>query len=199
MKPYIHSLQESAMSNQKVGSEAGTLHGRGIGVMFLAFFGTWWMVAGLNGILGIKPALLVAVVGVALFAAGWRQSQREEREPDAGDAAQATVDAQRAKVFRNVNIAQWSGIVCLLGVLNLTHRVEWIMPGIMVIVGLHFFPLAKLFHNKSHYLTGTALVVLAASYPFVMAQGPSSAVGPIGAALILWLSAATTLLHAARR
>jgi hypothetical protein len=199
MKSYIHSLQESAMSNQEIVNETGAFRGRGIGVMFLAFFGTWWMVAGLNGILGIKLSLLSAVIGVGLFAAGWRQSQREEREPDAVDAARAGIDAQRAKMFRNVNIAQWGAIVCLLVVLNLAHHVEWIMPGIMAVVGLHFFPLAKLFRNRSHYVTGTALVALAASYPFVTAQGPGSAMGPIGAALILWLSAATTLFQAARR
>jgi hypothetical protein len=187
------------MLNQEISNEAGAHHRRGIGVMFLAFFGTWWMVAGLNGLLGLKLALLAVVVGLALFAAGWRQSRREQSQPDVGDAAQTGIDAQRGKVFRNVNIAQWSGIVCLLVVLNLTHRVEWIMPGIMTIVGLHFFPLAKLFHNNSHYLTGTALVALAATYPFITAQGPASATGPIGAALILWLSAATTLFPAARR
>ena len=182
------------MLNQEVGSDvgkqSGAHRGGGVGVMFLAFFGTWWMLTGLNGILGIKLSLLLAVVvGASLFAAGWRQSQREARQPD----------ARRAKVFRDVNMAQWGGIVGLLVVLNLVHHVEWIMPGIMAIVGLHFFPLAKLFHNQSHYLTGSALVLLAATYPLVAAQGPSSAVGPIVAALILWLSAATSLLQAAKR
>jgi hypothetical protein len=68
----------------------------------------------------------------------------------------------------------------------------------MLIVGVHFFPLAKLFRYDAHYITGSALVALASSYPFFAAGGPTSAVGPIGAAVILWVSAAGMLIRAPR-
>jgi hypothetical protein len=45
----------------------------------------------------------------------------------------------------------------------------------MFIVGLHFFPLAKLFRHKAHYITGAALVALAVGYPFMTAGGPEPA------------------------
>jgi hypothetical protein len=200
MKPFIHSLQELPMSNQNIVHDAQAVQGRGIGVMFLAFFGSWWMAAGLNAIPGMKLSVLTGVVliGLGLFAAGWRQLQRAKQQTATRQVIDASIEAHRTKVFRNVNIAQWSACGVLVVVLNILQRGEWIVPGIMLIVGLHFFPLAKLFRYRAHYLTGSALVALASSYPLLAADGPASAVGPIGAALILWISAAGMLIRAPR-
>jgi hypothetical protein len=200
MKPFIQSLQELPMSNQDIVRDAQTVQGRGIGVMFLAFFGCWWMAAGLNTIPGMKISVLTGVVliGLGLFAAGWRQLRRAKQHPSTQEVIDAGIDAHRTKVFRNVNIAQWSACAVLVVVLNILQRGEWIVPGIMLIVGLHFFPLAKLFRYQTHYVTGSALVALASSYPFLAAGGPASPVGPIGAALILWVSAAGMLIRAPR-
>ena len=188
------------MSSHTLFNDSQAVRGRGIGVMFLAFFGSWWMAAGVSAIYGSNAAALaaVAVVGLGLFAAGWRQVRSgaaERATPKINDIGN---DRHRAKAFRNVNIAQWGACILLVVILNTLQRAEWITPGVMFIVGVHFFPLAKLFHYRAHYITGSALAALAASYPF-FAGGPGSAVGPIGAALILWVSAACMLTRAARR
>jgi hypothetical protein len=200
MKLFIHSLQEPPMSNQDIVQDAQAVQGRGIGVMFLAFFGSWWMAAGLNTIPGMKTSVLtgVALIGLGLFAAGWRQLRRAKQHTPTRQVIDASIEANRTKVFRNINIAQWSACIGLVVVLNILQRGEWIVPGIMLIVGVHFFPLAKLFRYQAHYVTGSALVALALSYPFLAAGGPASAVGPIGAALILWVSAAGMLVRAPR-
>jgi hypothetical protein len=200
MEPSNHSYQEPHMTNQEVLHHAQAVRGRGIGVMFLAFFGSWWMAAGLNTIPGMKLSVLTVVVliGLVLFAAGWRQLQRAKQQTATRQVIDASIEAHRTKVFRNVNIAQWSACGVLVVVLNILQRGEWIVPGIMLIVGLHFFPLAKLFRYRAHYVTGSALVALASSYPLLAADGPASAVGPIGAALILWMSAAGMLIRAPR-
>jgi hypothetical protein len=188
------------MSNQNVVHDTQAVQGRGIGVMFLAFFGSWWMAAGLNSIPGMKISVLTGVVliGFSLFAAGWRQLRRAKHMTPTPSVVDASSEAWRTKVFRNVNIAQWSACIGLVVILNILQRGEWIVPGIMLIVGVHFFPLAKLFRHEAHYITGSALVALSLSYPFLAAGGPTSAVGPIGAALILWMSAADMLIRAPR-
>jgi hypothetical protein len=201
MKPFIQSLQEPPpMSHQNIVHDAQAVQGRGIGVMFLAFFGSWWMAAGLNTVPGMKTSVLMGVVliGLGLFAAGWRQLRRARQNTPTHAVVDASIEAHRTKVFRNVNIAQWSACGVLVVILNILQLGEWIVPGIMLIVGLHFFPLAKLFRYKAHYITGAALIALAVGYPFVTAGGPASAVGPIGAALILWVSAAGMLTRAPR-
>jgi hypothetical protein len=58
----------------------------------------------------------------------------------------------------------------------------------MFIVGFHFLPLARLFQNPAHYATGGALMLSAASYPFLFA-GPTDTLGALLAGSILWLSA----------
>jgi hypothetical protein len=180
--------------------QAAAHRGRGIGVMFFAFFGSWWMGIGLTALYGTNAAVIAAVatVGLSLLLAGWRRSQTEARTA-MHEAHDEPLEAHQSRVFRTVNIAQWLCIVALLAVLNMAHHAEWIVPGIMLIVGVHFFPLAKLFRYRLHYLTGTALTALAASYPFFSAEGPQSPVGPIGAGLILWLAAAVMLADRPQR
>ena len=65
----------------------------------------------------------------------------------------------------------------------------------MFIIGLHFLPLARLFRNPPHYVTGSALILLATTYPFVASGGPSSPAGALVAGLILWASALWAVLH----
>jgi hypothetical protein len=158
------------MSNHDVLHDAQAVQGRGIGVMFLAFFGSWWM---------------AAIASRQTAHANSGSHGCKHRGPSHQGISQ-------------VNIAQWSACGVLVVILNILQRGEWIVPGIMFIVGLHFFPLAKLFRYEAHYLTGSALVALASSYPFIATDGPASAVGPIGAALILWISAAGMLIRAPR-
>jgi hypothetical protein len=193
-------MSHQVLENPTVNSHPAGHRGRGIGVMFLAFFGSWWMAIGLTAIYGTKAAVIAAIaaVGLTLLVAGWRRS-RAEAGTSMHEVRDAVNDAHRSRVFRNVNIAQWLCIIALLVVLNLAHQVEWIVPGIMLIVGAHFFPLAKLFRYKLHYFTGAALVALAVSYPFLSVEGPASPVGPVGAGLILWLVAATMLADRPQR
>jgi hypothetical protein len=193
------------MSNQVLdivpGSNPAQRRGRGSGVMSLAFFGSWWLAAGLSVIHGPTWAVLsfVLIAGSGLFVTGWRQTRREAADNAAIERQDPAGSAHRARVFRNINIAQWVSCAVLVVVLNIIKHVEWIMPGIMLIVALHFLPLAKLFQSRLHVATGAALAVLAASYPFFAAAGPTSGVGPVGAGLILWASAAAMLYGTAGR
>jgi hypothetical protein len=193
-------MSQQVLENPTDRSPVRAQRGRGMGAMFLGFFGSWWMAIGLTAVYGSRLAVFaaIAVVGLTLVLVGWRRSRADE--PASADLlSDAQVEARIGRVFRNINIAQWGLIIALLITLNVVHRVEWIAPGIMLIVGLHFFPLAKLFNTRLHTVTGTALVALACTYPFLSEAGPGSPVGPIGAGLILWLVAAFMLADGARR
>ena len=193
-------MSHSALENLTQRSQATARRGRGIGTMFLGFFGGWWMAIGLTAL--YRPTLpvfaAIAAVGLTLMIAGWRRSRSGELA-SVDSVRDTQVAAHIGRVFRNVNIGQWLLIVALLVVLNVVHQVEWISPGIMLIVGAHFFPLAKLFNSPLHYVTGTALVALSCTYPFLTADGPSSPVGPIAAGIILWSAAVFMLADRPRR
>ena len=97
------------------------------------------------------------------------------------------------KVFHLVNAAQWGLILVVGNVLNNLGHGDWVLAAVIIIVGLHFLPLARVFHYPIHIYTGLALVAWGAGYPFVQSQGAASPVGCLGAGLLLWASAITGL------
>ncbi len=98
----------------------------------------------------------------------------------------------------------------LLGAANVVlahrHHTEWVMPLIAIVVGLHFFPLARLNHNPLWYATGGALcmlvVVTVLVWPTsanlrVFGAAPTNTwhfVIATGCAVIFWLTSATSAL-----
>lgn len=192
----IESIIRSSQGNGVQQRSAGPA--RGTGVMFLAFFGSLWLILGLQGVPGVSwrmPAV-IAAAGIGIFLAGLRLSFREA---EAHSSLSESEQARRRRVFRTVNALQWSAIVALIVLLNVIGHVEWITPGIMFIVGVHFFPLAALFKNRVSAVTAVAFTLLAMVYPFVASGGPTSAIGPVCAGLMLWASALAMLVEVGRR
>jgi hypothetical protein len=72
------------------------------------------------------------------------------------------------------------------------------VPAIATIVGLHLFPLARVFRYSMHYVTGTLLVLWSAASVFKLSRDNVASIGALGTSAILLLSAAYTLTNAAR-
>jgi hypothetical protein len=166
---------------------------RGIGAMFFSAFGAAWLSWGdvvARG--GLDWTLLpIIAVGGALFAVALRRFRANK---GARDAIDTTPRARRiARVFHVVNVGQWVLIFVLANVLNNMGLGSWIVPMIIAVVGAHFLPLAAVMCYRPHYVSGMALLTLAAVYPFAAPAGPLSAAGQLGAGLILWASAAYAL------
>jgi hypothetical protein len=130
--------------------------------------------------------LLVAAGGAVMMAAALR-IYRRNRAADAGHPASAA-PRRTSRLFTLINIGQWVVIFIGANVLNNIGLSAWDIPFIILVVGAHFLPLARLFRRPSHYVTGVAMMLLAVGYPYVGA-GPLSTVGLLGAGLILWASA----------
>ena len=64
-----------------------------------------------------------------------------------------------------------------------------VMPTVILIVGVHFIPLARAFHARRHYATGAALIVVAFGYPWITNSGSSYPSGAFATGSILWISA----------
>ena len=102
------------------------------------------------------------------------------------------------RVFGRVNTIQWIAIVAAIALLNMFQQTDFIVPAIATIVGLHLFPLARLFRYPAHYVTGTLLVVWSAAVALVLRPQDIASVGAVGTAVILLTSAAYTLIAATR-
>jgi MFS family permease len=171
---------------------AGASAGRAFGAMIFSVFGT--VLLGIwNQRTGRDAGLLLGIVllGIALIVSAWL-SYRQHAPALAAEAQ--TPERQRAnRIFYIVNAAEWLLILVLGNVLANTGLGDWVVPMAITVIGLHFVPLAHVFHNPPHYCTAAALVGFALAYPFLAAGGPADPVGFLGTGLVLWLSACWAL------
>jgi hypothetical protein len=177
---------------------ANQLRGRATGMIFCAGFGALWLflslyalqiinVATFSGLaLGLTMLLLAAL---HLF----RLAKRWPRVPD---------DPAVGRAFAWINAIQWIAVAVLAYTLTRLNRTVYIPSAITAIVGLHMFPLGRIFHYPAHYRAGAIMLAWAvASVVFVPVE-ELQGIAALGTGVILWISAAVTLalaLQAARQ
>ena len=170
---------------------------RAIGAMFLVVNGGAWLVIGILKGYGWLPVAFLAIVAVTLllFFAALRKFRMNR---DAHTAEATLPETRRTEsIFNVVNAIQWSSVFVASILLIILRHPEWIIPSIIFIVGVHFFPLAVAFRVPRHYATGIAMTLLAITYPLFASGGPNSPLGCLGAGIILWASAVAALVRPA--
>ncbi|MGN4064361.1 hypothetical protein [Burkholderia gladioli] len=164
------------------------------GTPWLGGFGTLWMTAWCLQAHGIDPPTLALI----LFAGGtitlWGFASRPGVQP--GGSRQKP--SASGRVFRHVNLAQWVAIVIANLALNASGHGAWFVDAVILIVGLHFLPLAHVFRSPRHAVTGLALILVALAYPWLGAHRPGYPAGAFAAGAILWASALAGLLRDSR-
>ena len=163
---------------------------RAIGAMFFCVFGGAWLVLWAHDTF-VLPLVAYALIGAATLVLFWIALRVYKVH---APALKAESDSQekrrRSRGFHMVNAGQWVLMVVVANVLANIGLTTWIIPAAIFIVGAHFLPLAKLFEYPPHYITGVAMMLLAAVYPWVAAAGANSPTGCLGAGVILWSSSA---------
>lgn len=182
---------------------AARAFGIAIGNLFLGCFGMAWIVLGLSSAQKLNP-LVLALLSCFLFALAIASLYILQRTHGSLDRSQANRAAQKKinRQFGLVNFLQWSLIFAAVFGLPRLGLARWIVPAIVLIVGLHFFPLARLFKARMHYVVGAIVVAWAIVYPILFSAGQGDSTGAVGMGAILWASAAFAcyrafhLLHA---
>ena len=177
---------------------ANQLSGRAIGSMFFAGFGAGWLFMALAAKQWISFATVSGVMlGMSiLFLTAFyllRQSRRWPRVPD---------DPGRGRAFGWINAIQWTAVFIVAFSFAKLHIDAYVISAITAIIGLHMFPLARLFRYPLHYATGAVLVAWAAASAILAPVERMQGTAALGTGIILWLSAAVTLavaVHAARQ
>lgn len=166
---------------------------RARGSMFLVGFGSAWVLAWATLSYGMRPLILgpIALLGcigmwvcLRRYLAGKSEYLAASRSPQ---------QLRSTRLFNYVNVAQWVVILVGANVLLNTGLGAWATPFVILIVGLHFFPISAIFQYAPHLVTGLALVAWAVVYPLLVAGGPSDPIGCLGAGIILLLSAARSM------
>jgi hypothetical protein len=168
---------------------ANQLSGMAIGSMFFAGFGAVWLFMALTAQQGITFAAVSGVMLGLLFLLLtalylMRQSRRWPRVPN---------NPAVGRTFRWINVIQWIAVGLVVLSFGKLHLDAYITSAITAIVGLHMFPLARLFRYPMHYATGAALVAWAAASAILPPDAQMQARAALGTGIILWLSAAVTL------
>ena len=138
---------------------ANQLSGRATGAIFFSAFGALWILLSLYAKEQLNAATVSSVMaGLALLLLAAtkliRESKNWPRVPD---------DPAMGRAFAWINAVQWVAIAAVAFGFAKLHIDAYVMSAITAIVGLHLFPLARLFRYTPHYATGTVLVVWAAA------------------------------------
>jgi len=168
---------------------ANQLSGRAIGSIFFACFGTGWLFLALAAKQIINPATvagtLVGMVTLLLTAAYLlHRARRWPRVPD---------DPAIGRAFGWVNAIQWIAIAVIAFTLGKLHLDAYTPSAVAGIVGLHLFPLARLFRYPLHHATGVLLVGWAAGSAVFVPVAEMQGTAALGTGIILWLSAVVSL------
>ncbi len=176
------------MTNQT----ANQLGGRAIGALFFIGFGALWLLLSLYALQRLSAITISAVaLGLLVLVLAslrlLRQAKRRPRVPN---------DPAMGRAFNRINAAQWIAVFVVAFTLNRLHQDVYVMNAITAIVGLHMFPLARVFRYPMHYATGTALVAWAVASVFLLPADQLQGIASLGTGIVLWLSAAVTLVLA---
>lgn len=155
------------------------------GALILGLFALLWSVIGTTGLTTGGLAALIgalAITGLAVFAAARKDRRATERR-------RAQPDNWRRKVGI-VNLAQFAAIAVVLVVFVTLELPGLVPPLVCLIVGLHFFPLARLFDQPEYWTLGGMLCLFAAAGVVLLAVGAgaewSRMVTGFGAAVTMW-------------
>ena len=164
--------------------------GTTIGATIMGGFGAVWLVLGMASEGISTRAAVVAVLPVAVLIAFLGSTVRR-RLPKPADV-ESPKKKQMMRYFSVVNVVQWLAIFGTIRLLRNLHLDVWTVPAIVLIVGAHFLPLARIFEARQHWITGVALMLCAAA-AIVLPVSVRDTVECVSAGLILWASAASSL------
>jgi drug/metabolite transporter (DMT)-like permease len=142
-------------------------------VLFLVFFGALWASIGINGLNWLEEpwlAIVAMFIGLALLIAGVSLSRASRRGSTQAPTTNTQEGQRRSKWFRIVFSTELVAIVIAYVICRAVNRYDLFFPVMMLIVGIHFFPLASLFRIRRYYGTGTLLCLLAVLTLLVMPE-----------------------------
>ena len=203
-------MTSSPVTDTRVFDRRAYAIGLASGAFVMTGFGTLWALAavgilllpaieGLLSFVGVEFAAAVLTISCfALLRAARRLPQDISPERRAQSAAVGRGIGRRFGIIFGIEFVAiaLANIIC-----SLLNHSEFAIPLTVLIVGLHFLPLAALFRVWQYYLTGillgliALLTVIIVPVTMTLGQGQAWDILPaLGSSLVLWLTAVSVLL-----
>ena len=168
--------------------EIQAMHRRG--ALVLSAFATIWAAAGISAI-GSAP-LVPMLWLTAVVVTGLTVVLALRRGTTSAPARPRRIPVGWRRRLGLVNLLQAAGIGLSIALLVMIGRQTLIPAAVCAIVGVHFFPLARIFDESLYAWTGALLLAVSVGGMIVLAavDGQASrAVVGLGAAAVLWAAA----------
>jgi hypothetical protein len=175
--------------------DRSTLLGMTTGAIFMFCFGIVWF---LIGLLQGRPSpawlrLSLLAIGIALGASIATLEVRARNiphGPSARTAQQLAINREIARHFYIIFGVELAAIFLAVVVLKALRYPDYILSGIAIIVGVHFFPLAALFRANVYYGAGLLGCAIGLAGFLVADAGLRQKVVGLSFGLLLWVTAA---------
>ena len=152
------------------------------GAIILGFFGALFAALTLNWHMRASGAQLAppfVVFAMLAFAAVYSMHQ-----PGRG----VMPSAAARKAIKWSTIAEGAGLCLISNLVILMHRLDLLLPGMALVVGLHFLPIARAAAFRPFYLLGGTMVV-SALVGFIVRAPSGGEIAGFTAATGLWAAA----------
>jgi hypothetical protein len=163
----------------------GKAFGTAIGTLFLAGFGCVWMALALQSFGELHALQLTLIAIVAGFLTGSSLYTFRHTHQLAKHSSNDAWRRRSNRAMGMINAAQWTAISLSVVLLTHYHQQALVLPAIILIVGIHFLPLALLFRSSPNGMTGVSLIAWAVLYPLLLPASLADSVGAMVTGLVL--------------
>jgi hypothetical protein len=175
-------------------------HGRCTGALIFSVFGGCWLLLSSAYFRQFRLMKIVPICSASglLAVAAWRlQHARPVAVPEGTLKIQKEADD---RTFGIINAVTYIAVFLLFLILPRLGLQNYIFPGFVALIGLHFFPMPPLYRHTANVVTGALMIVWAVFcvVAFRADGNREAAYVTFGAGTALWGSSAWALLTARR-
>ncbi|MFD0021067.1 hypothetical protein [Streptomyces sp. NPDC058382] len=160
------------------------------GTVVLSVFAAVWAFAGASGLTSSGASAAIEIVAVPLTAVAIVLAYRKGAAPS---PRMVNLPGNWARAVGIVNVVEVAAVFAVIAASNASGHPEFIPAAVALVVGLHFFPLARLYDQWQYKGTAVLLSAVAVVGFVLVAAGLSGesvrAVVGLGSAAVLWASA----------
>jgi hypothetical protein len=178
--------------------DAARAVGRCYGALFFTFFGAAWLVLAAYAFGTLNGLDTIAIAGAMTLLVNGAVRLLRRGKDAAKNAFPEAEQRRNDRIFGIVNAVTWVSVILVFQILPRLGLGKLIFPAVVLLVGLHFFLMPRLYRHGANLVTGAAMAVWAILCALVFHGDRMIGFVAAGAGVALWVSAVWALKTAAQ-